>query len=94
MVSSSGILALRKVTALIENLANTENRHRSFLDKAKAERIEYFRFNPTTADEKIGLADYHLLDELEKYTEEYLDIAEVQRDIERCAGLLVKRTFQ
>lgn len=89
--SSSGLSAFTKFKVLLHNLTNTESRHRNFVNKMKKERIDYFRFNPTTAADKIGLADYGMMNKLEEYTEEYLRIEEVQSDIQRCAELLVSR---
>ncbi|KAK7182273.1 hypothetical protein PSPO01_11746 [Paraphaeosphaeria sporulosa] len=92
-VKSTGLLALRTFKALLDNLTNTEIRHQAFIEKAKSERIDYFRFNPTTGNEIIGLADYQLMGKLESFTEQYLETPETQQELKKCAELLVKRTY-
>jgi predicted acylesterase/phospholipase RssA len=51
----------------------------------------YFRFNPTTGNEKIGLADHHLLKSLEAHTNRYLQNPQVQSAITDCAKVLCER---
>ncbi len=78
-----------RVKQLAKNLTQTEERHRLFEKKMKGEDIPYFRFNPTTGNDAIGLADYQKLDLLEAHTLEYLAKPEVDAAIRECATVLM-----
>ncbi|KAK5051392.1 hypothetical protein LTR84_003044 [Exophiala bonariae] len=51
----------------------------------------YFRFNPSTSEDEIGLADHKMLDALTAHTARYLDRENVRSDVQRCAELLYHR---
>jgi predicted acylesterase/phospholipase RssA len=76
---------------VLDNVTNVDRVHERFgWDVVRPSDLEYFRFNPSTADDKIGLADYKLLRRLEAHTERYLEDNDVKLDIKRCAQLLAR----
>jgi hypothetical protein len=77
---------------ILENVTDVQRVHIRFKGQMENERVEYFRFNPNTANDDIGLADYKKLDTLERHTISYLSREEVKTQISRCALLLVRRS--
>ncbi|KAL6406396.1 putative calcium-independent phospholipase A2-gamma [Ilyonectria robusta] len=80
--------AFSKGGQLLANLTNVENVHRRFEDLMRAESIEYFRFDPSTLEDDIGLSDYDQIQKLQEYTEEYLRQSPIQALVNICAQLL------
>ena len=84
----SCIPVLGKGKKILKTLKNTELEHQEMEKICKHSNTPYFRFNPSTGKDKIGLADYKLLDALEKLTLQFLEQEEVKKKILRCAELL------
>ncbi|KAF4454400.1 FabD/lysophospholipase-like protein [Fusarium austroafricanum] len=73
---------------LLTNLTNVENVHRRFEDMMRAESIEYFRFDPSTLKDDIGMSDYGQIETLKHHTNEYLGQPPIRALIDICAQLL------
>jgi hypothetical protein len=73
---------------ILKNVTNTERPHLRVAEEAGNRGVPYYRFNPSTAQDQIGLADHKLLDALEEHTVNFLGGQEVQAEIRRCAELL------
>ncbi|KAI5456970.1 acyl transferase/acyl hydrolase/lysophospholipase [Mariannaea sp. PMI_226] len=80
--------AMSRGGRLLTNLTNVENVHRRFEDLMKAESIEYFRFDPSTLEDDIGMSDYDKIPKLQEYTEIYLAQPPIQAIVKICAQLL------
>ncbi|PYH80217.1 FabD/lysophospholipase-like protein [Aspergillus uvarum CBS 121591] len=89
-VTKSWIPLIGRAKRVLGHLMNTEVKHKKFEDKAHKHDIFYRRFNPTTSDRDIGMADHRLLDLLESYTDAYLDADDIRDDIWDCARLLAR----
>ena len=74
---------------ILRSVTQVEGRHRNFKERMENEEIPYFRFNPSTADDNIGLAEYQKFDKLEQHTLNYLQRDDVQSDLRECARILV-----
>ncbi|KAJ9657329.1 hypothetical protein H2201_008233 [Coniosporium apollinis] len=82
---------LGKGKKILRNVTNTELKHELVKEQAENQRVPYFRFNASTAQDRIGLADYMLLGALEEHTERFLDREDIETDIKKCAELLARR---
>ncbi|KAL5603360.1 hypothetical protein FOVSG1_006110 [Fusarium oxysporum f. sp. vasinfectum] len=80
--------ALSRGGQLLTNLTNVENVHRRFEDLMRAESIEYFRFDPSTLQDDIGMSDYGQIETLQHYTNEYLGQPPTRALVDICAQLL------
>lgn len=89
--SKSTIAVLGKGKRVLKNVTNVENHHESAREQCQANAIPYFRFNPSTADDEIGLADYKSLEALTMHTEKYLNLKHIMTSIKRCAELIHQR---
>ena len=85
----SWLPALGKGKKILGNVTKTEGRHRNFQEKMENEGVPYFRFNPPTAEDNIGLADYKKLPLLERHTRAYLAREDTKAELRRCAEILV-----
>jgi hypothetical protein len=89
----SFVPVLGKGRKILKNVTNTERVHATVEeDLAHRHPGSYFRFNASTANDEIGLADYKLLGKLEEYTKDYLGRENVQAMIEQCAQRLARRS--
>ena len=50
----------------------------------------FYRFNPSTGEDEIGLAEYKRLGDLETYTKTYLEDPDEKKKIHECARRLVR----
>ncbi|KAF9767481.1 hypothetical protein IL306_015342, partial [Fusarium sp. DS 682] len=80
--------ALSRGGRLLTNLTNVENVHRRFEDLMRAESIEYFRFDPSTLQDDIGMSDYGQIETLQHHTNEYLGQPPTRALVDICAQLL------
>lgn len=74
-----------RVKRLAKILTQTETNHKLYKERLAAEGVPYFRFNPTTKQDDIGLDEYKRLDVLEKHTRNYLARVDIAADIKRVA---------
>lgn len=81
----------KRVLGNVTNVHINDARAKELTSTSNASDRYYFRFNPSTADDEIGLADYKMLNALTKHTERYLDHENVRTDVWRCAELLCHR---
>ena len=88
--SKSTFAVVGKGKRVLQNVFNVENDHENAREQFQANAIPYSQFNPSTADDEIGLADYKSLEALTMYTEKYLDTEQIKRQIKRCADLIHK----
>jgi hypothetical protein len=65
--SKSIIPIIGKGKRLLEKVTGVQCIHFRFRSQMENQRIDYFRFNPDTANDNIGLADYKMLDTLERH---------------------------
>ena len=79
------IPVFRRVKRLAKILTQTETNHK---ERLAAEGVPYFRFNPTTKQDDIGLDEYKRLNVLEKHTRDYLAREDIAADIKRAALIL------
>ena len=82
---------LGRLKRLSKILTQTETNHRRYEERLAQEDIPYFRFNPTTKDDDIGLDEFTKLDALEQHTRHYLEREDVAAEIRRCARILAVR---
>ncbi|KAH0562020.1 hypothetical protein GP486_003274 [Trichoglossum hirsutum] len=89
----SWLPVLGKGKRILKDITNTERVHWDLQEQMNGLYPDnrYFRLNATTGEKEIGLGDYKLMDELEKYTREYLAHDEVRAMIDQCAQRLAKR---
>jgi predicted acylesterase/phospholipase RssA len=85
---------LGKGKKILQSVTNTQRMHTLLEERTRNRGIPYFRFNASTARDKIGLADYQLLDTLEKHTVTYLKDEDTQTYIKQCAELLAHRSLR
>jgi predicted acylesterase/phospholipase RssA len=81
---------LGKGKKILKSVTNTQRVHYQVLERTTAKGISYFRFNISTAQDEIGLADYHLQSTLEGYTNTYLADEDIRAAIQECAKLLAR----
>ena len=77
-----------RVKRLAKILTQTETNHKRYKERLAAEGVPYFRFNPTTRQDDIGLDEYKRLNVLEKHTRDYLARDDIAADIKRAASIL------
>ena len=77
-----------RVKRLAKILTQTETNHKRYKERLATEGVPYFRFNPTTKQDDIGLDEYKRLDVLEKHTRNYLAREDIAADIKRAALIL------
>ena len=85
------VAVLGRAKRLAKILTQTETNHKRYEERLAKEGIPYYRFNPTTKQDDIGLDEYKRLDALEKHTRDYLAREDVAADIRRCARVLIGR---
>ncbi|KAL9615094.1 MAG: hypothetical protein Q9167_000412 [Letrouitia subvulpina] len=90
--SKSMLAVLGKGKQILKNVTNVNINHERAREQLLTDGVPYFRFNPSTADDEIGLADYKSLDALVEHTERYLDREQIKSQIEQCAELLYHRS--
>lgn len=85
------------VSKTVSFVTNTEAKHRDFDRNIRQHNrrdpdcaTAYFRFDATTAKERIGLDDYLKMPKLVEYTNIYLQRPEVDAWVSECAALLAK----
>ena len=79
-----------RVKRLAKILTQTETNHKRNKERLAAEGVPYFRFNPTTKQDDIGLDEYKRLNVLEKHTRAYLAREDIAADIKRAALILAR----
>jgi predicted acylesterase/phospholipase RssA len=84
--------AMGKGKQVLKNVTNVNLNHERASEQLRADDIPYFRFNPSTSEDEIGLADYKLLDALSDHTERYLGREQTKAFIRHCASLLYHRS--
>ncbi|CZR58606.1 uncharacterized protein PAC_08498 [Phialocephala subalpina] len=87
--SKSIIPALNKSKNILRNLTKVEGRHRNVRERMTSSGVMYFRFNPSTAGDDIGLAEYRKMDTLKRCTIEYLTRQDIELEILLCAKILL-----
>jgi hypothetical protein len=90
--TKSVFTAVGKGKQVLKNVTNVNINHERAEEQLKAENVSYFRFNPSTAEDKIGLADYKLLKALSSHTERYLGREQTKALIKDSALLLYHRS--
>ena len=86
--------AFGKLKGLAKILTQTETNHLRCKDRCAVEGVPYFRFNPTTRNDNIGLDEHQRLDILEKHTRAYLSEPDVDADIKAVAKILTGRRVE
>lgn len=86
--SKSTLAVLGKGKQILKNVTNVNINHERAREQLGSDGVPYFRFDPSTAEDEIGLADYKLLSALAGHTETYLDREEVKTHVKQCAELL------
>lgn len=76
---------------ILKNVTNVNFNHERARERCQENATPYFRFNPSTADDDIGLADYKSLEALTMHTETYLRTEQVKTQIKQCAELIHQR---
>ena len=90
--SKSTLAVLGKGKRVLNNVTNVNINHERAREQLRTDGVPYFRFNPSTAEDEIGLADYKLLNALARHTETYLDREQIKAQIKQCAELLYHRS--
>ncbi len=90
--TKSTLAVLGKGKRILDNVTNVNINHERAREQLGTDGVPYFRFNPSTAEDEIGLADYKLLDALARHTETYLDQGQIKTQIKHCAELLYHRS--
>ena len=90
--SKSTLAVMGKGKRILKNVTNVNINHERAREQLRTDEVPYFRFNPSTAEDEIGLADYKLLDALTRHTETYLDRNEIKTQTRQCAELLYHRS--
>jgi Patatin-like phospholipase len=90
--TKSALAVLGKGKRVLKNVTNVNINHERAREQTANDNVPYFRFNPSTAEDEIGLADYKLLDALTGHTERFLDREDVKLEIKQCAELLFHRS--
>jgi hypothetical protein len=93
---------VNKIKQIAGFLTDCEPKHKDFermirrmnTRRPDYKQIQYFRLNASTGSESIDLSDYRKMDDLEKYTNKYLDTTEARETILRCAWMLAKSHTQ
>lgn len=89
--SKSTLAVLGKGKQILENVTNVNINDNRAREQLRTLGVPYFRFNPSTAEDEIGLADFRLLDALADHTRTYLSREEIGMQIRQCAELLYHR---
>ena len=79
--SKSTLAVLGKGKQVLKNVTNVNINHERAREQLRTHGVPYFRFNPSTAEDEIGLADFRLLDALVEHTRTYLDRVGVRTQI-------------
>lgn len=75
-----------KIKRLASILTELKTNHNSAEQRLAREGVPYFRFNPTTEQDDIGLDEYKQLDALEMHTKNFFAREYVAADIKKvCA---------
>ena len=74
----------------MKNLTEVERVNDEFEEGMITKNKPFYRFNPSTGEDEIGLAEYKRLGDLETYTKTYLEDPDEKRKIHECARRLVR----
>ena len=74
----------------MKNLTEVERVNDEFERGMITKNKPFYRFNPSTGEDEIGLAEYKRLGDLETYTKTYLEDPDEKQKIHECARRLVR----
>lgn len=74
----------------MKNLTEVERVNDEFEEGMITKSKPFYRFNPSTGEDEIGLAEYKRLGDLETYTKTYLEDPDEKQKIHECARRLVR----
>lgn len=79
-----------KGKSIMKNLTEVERVNDEFEEGMITKNKPFYRFNPSTGEDEIGLAEYKRLGDLETYTKTYLEDPDEKQKIHECARRLVR----
>jgi len=81
---------LGKGKKVLERVTDVQQPHKEFEEDRKREKFEYFRFSPDIKGDRIGLADYKMIEKLRTYVDEFLRDPATDTALGSCAELLAR----
>jgi len=88
--SSPGGGLVSLINSIVQRVTDTEAKHTAFLEQFPGMRDSYFRLQETEGLGAIDLAAWERLGDIEKHARVYIQSAQGQSDIQRCAMKLAK----